>query len=212
MEIPINAQVECTDGGYGHSVYVLINPVVNQVTNLVVKEDSSPNTVYIVPVNLVKETISDKIRLVCSKAEMQKMDPFIKKAFIGEEVPDKSYGHNAGMGPFFRFPYVTADRTVYEPVENQHNPPQELTVHRGTRVEAMDGYVGKLDEFVINPDNGQITHLVMREGHLWGQKEVTIPVSLIDHYQDKTVYLKLNKKSIEALAGIPIHHDLAKGE
>ena len=39
MEIPLNAQVECTDGVCGRSAFVLIDPVVDQVANLVVKED-----------------------------------------------------------------------------------------------------------------------------------------------------------------------------
>ncbi len=38
MEIPLNAQVECTDGVCGHSACVLINPVTDQVTHLVVQE------------------------------------------------------------------------------------------------------------------------------------------------------------------------------
>jgi hypothetical protein len=29
MEIPLNAQVECTDGICGRSMYVLINPVID---------------------------------------------------------------------------------------------------------------------------------------------------------------------------------------
>ena len=92
MEIPLNAQVECTDGVCGRSVYVLINPVIDQVTHLVVKEDSSPNTEYIVPVDFVSETIVDTIRLRCSKAELEKMDPFIKTTFIEEKVPDTNLG------------------------------------------------------------------------------------------------------------------------
>ena len=47
IEIPLNAQVECTDGVCGRSVDVLINPVIDRVTHLVVKEDASPNTKYI---------------------------------------------------------------------------------------------------------------------------------------------------------------------
>lgn len=37
-----------------------------------------------------------------------------------------------------------------------------------------------------------ITHLVLRESHLWGQKDVTIPVSEIDRMEDNVVYHKLN--------------------
>jgi hypothetical protein len=44
----------------------------------------------------------------------------------------------------------------------------------------------------------------MREGHLWGKKDVAIPVSGIDHYEENTVYLKLSKQQIEALPAVPI--------
>jgi hypothetical protein len=37
------------------------------------------------------------------------------------------------------------------------------------------------------------------EGHLWGKKEVAIPVSAIDRIEADTVYLKLDKKSIASL-------------
>ena len=62
MEIPLNVQVECTDGVCGRSAFVLINPVVEEVTHLVVREDSFPNTEYIVPVDWVAETIADTIQ------------------------------------------------------------------------------------------------------------------------------------------------------
>ena len=208
MEIPLNAQVECTDGVCGRSVYVLINPVVDQVTHLVVREDSSPNTEYIVPVDVVTATIADTIRLRCSKAELEKMDPFIKTEFIEEKVPDMYSGYSGGMygmGAYYYLPYVTPERTVHVPVEHQQIPPGELAVRRGTRVEATDGYVGKVDEFVVNPENGHITHLVMREGHLWGQKDVIIPLSAMGETREDTVFLKLDKHQIESLPTFPVH-------
>ncbi len=210
MQIPLNAQVECTDGVYGRSAFVLIDPVVDQVANLVVKEDSSPNTEYIVPVKFVTETIAGTICLSCSKAELEKMDPFIKTRFIQEKMPDRysRYGGGmSGLGSLYYMPYATPDRTVYEKEEIQQIPPGELTVRRGTRVEATDGYVGKVDEFVVHPDTGHITHLVMREGHLWGKKDVIIPLSALkpmgDTYED-TVFLNLDKQQIEALPEFPL--------
>jgi hypothetical protein len=44
MEIPLNAQVECTDGACGRSEYVLINLVSDNVTHVVVKEDRYART------------------------------------------------------------------------------------------------------------------------------------------------------------------------
>jgi hypothetical protein len=59
MEIPLNAQIECTDGICGLSTFVLINLVMDGVTHLVVKENESPNEEYIVLVDLVKETLTN---------------------------------------------------------------------------------------------------------------------------------------------------------
>lgn len=207
MKIPLNAKVECTDGICGRSEYILINPVVDQVTYLVVEEDESPNTEYMVPVDFVTETIADTIQLRCSKAEMEKMELFIKTTYIQEMVPDRGYeygGGMSGMGSSYYMPFVTPAVTVYESVDNQQIPPGDLAVRRGTRVEATDGFVGHVDEFVVNPENGYITHMVMREGHLWGQKDVIIPLSAMGETHEDTVFLKLDKQQIESLPTFPV--------
>jgi sporulation protein YlmC with PRC-barrel domain len=205
MEIPLNVQVECSDGACGRSEFVLIDPVADKVTHLVVKEDSS-NTEYIVPVDFVAETIADTIRLRCTKAKLEKMHPFIKTKFIEEKVPNSNLasGGTYGLGSYYYLPYVKSETPIYEAVEHQQIPPGELAVSRGTRVEATDGYVGQVDEFVVNPKNGHITHLVMREGHLWGQKDVIIPISAIRNTHMDTVFLKLDKHQIEALPTFPL--------
>lgn len=160
---PFKRSSWCTDGVCGRYEYVLINPVSDQVTHLVVKEDLSPNTEYIVPVDFVAETIADTIRLRCSKAELEKMDPFINTTFIEEKMLDRNYdgGVNYGMGTPYYSPYVTPEIIVRVPLEVMQIPPGELAVRRGIRLEATDGYVGHVDEFVVNPGNGHITHLVM---------------------------------------------------
>ena len=206
MEIPLNVQVECTDGVCGRSAFVLIDPVADQVTHLVVKEDVS-NKEYIVPVDLIAKTVADSIRLRCDRAKLEKMHPFIKTKFIEEKVPNSNFGSGGtyGLGSYYYLPYVNSEIPVYEAVEQKQIPPGELAVSRGTRVEATDGFVGKVDEFVVNPKNGHITHLVMHEGHLWGRKDVIIPVSAMGDTHDDTVFLKLDKHQIESLPTFPLH-------
>jgi len=206
MEIPLQAKVECTDGVFGTSAYVLINPVTDKVTHLVVKEEASPNTEHIVPVDFVKETIDDTIQLSCSKAELEKMSPFIQTEFVEEKVLDYAgyRGGISGVGSYFYMPYVTSEITVPVTVESQQIPAGELAVHRGTRVEAKDGYVGHVDEFVVNPESGHITHLVMRQGHLWGQKDVVIPISAMVDTGDDTLFLSIDKHQIESLPAFPV--------
>ena len=206
MEIPLNAQVECTDGLYGHSIHILMDPVIDQVTHLVVKQAVSPNTEYIVPVYFVTETIADTIRLSCSKVELKKMDPFIKTEFVEKKVLDYAgyHGGISGMGSYYYMPYVTSEVSVPVTVQHQQIPSGELAIHRGTRVKATNGYVGHIDEFVVNPENGHITYLVMREGHLWGKKDVIIPLSAMDKTRDDTVFLNLNKHQVVSLPTFPI--------
>ena len=203
MEIPLQAQVECTDGFCGISAFALINPVTERVTHLVVREDST-RTEYIVPLDLISETIAGSIQLRCSKAELETMDPFIKMSFIEEEMRSSYDIHQEyGMGSHYYWPYVS--HTIRVPVDIQQIPMGELAVRRGTRVEATDGYVGRVDEFVVNSESGHITHLVMREGHLWGQKDVIIPLSALGDTREDTVFLKLDKSQVESLPTFAVH-------
>ena len=85
-----------------------------------------------------------------------------------------------------------------------HVPLGELEVHAGMEVEATDGKVGKMDELVLDKDSGDITHIQMREGHLWGKKDVAIPVSAVDFTDEKTVYLNIDKKAVGALPAVKV--------
>jgi len=178
MVIPLNAQVECPDGICGRSTYVLINPVFNDVTHVVVKRGLLPKTEYLVPVEYVAGSITNTIRLGINKTEIEKMEPFIKSDYTEEAGPVIYAGYRAGAG--------------------------ELAVHHGTRVEATDGYLGKVDEIVIDSKSCQITHLVVRAGYLWEQKDVFIPLSALGDTFGNTVFLKLNMHEIEGLPTFPL--------
>src|SRR5260221_13830829 len=89
-------------------------------------------------------------------------------------------------------------------ISYQAIPINELAMRRGDRVEATDSHVGWIDEFLVNPATMGITHLVMREGHLWSQKDVTIPVSQIDRIVDGTVHMRLSKQQIQELPALKV--------
>jgi sporulation protein YlmC with PRC-barrel domain len=205
MDISINAKVSCSDGPCGQCTRVIIKPTTEKITHLVVESDHSyPVTEYLVSIKSVVESTPDQIRLSCSNAILMKMPVFEKIQF----VPANLTGYY-GSPYFMMWPFYAPESTEI-PLAKDHIPADELTIRRGARVEATDGHIGRVDEFLINPGNDHITHLVMREGHLWGQKDVTIPVSQIDHYKDNTVYLKLNKQVIDKLSSIPVRHSWDK--
>jgi sporulation protein YlmC with PRC-barrel domain len=198
MDIPLNVKVTCSEGPCGMSTNVVIKPTSEVITHVVVSDDSFPETEYLVPIDMIAESTPDSIRLKCSYLELSKMPVFNQVEFIPS-------GLAGPQGSFtMLWPYVTPEAN-YITVENEHIPANELTIRRGAGVEATDGRVGRVDEFLIDPADDVITHLVLREGHLWGQKNITIPLSQIDRIEDNTVWLKLDKQSIETLPAIPIH-------
>lgn len=78
-------------------------------------------------------------------------------------------------------------------------PAGHMELAPGMKINASGQMVGKLDEVVRNPKSGTITYLRMREGHLWGKKDVDIPVSAVDFTDEYTIYLKIDKDAVEAL-------------
>jgi hypothetical protein len=196
MDIPINAKVTCADGPYGKTTSIILKPTTGKVTHVAIHSNSFPETEYLVSIDKIIESKPDEIYLSCTRDEIDQLPVFNKIEFI----PSTLTGFT--QGPYVMWPYYATAPGIS--LEREEIPIDEMSIRRGAGVEATDGHVGRVDEFLINPTNDRISHLVMREGHLWGRKDVTIPVRQIDHYEDNTVYLKMSKDDVEKLPSIPV--------
>ena len=204
-EIPINAKVECTDGPCGHSTDLIVNPVQRRITHVVVKDETLPGSSdRLVPVEHVADASSNLIRLGCSRAEVAEMQPFTTTQYIKNVTP--TYINTAisiDTDVIWEDPVVSYD-TEYAPLPEHHIPAGERAVYRGMAVNTGKHKVGQVDELVVDPDGERVTHLIMRTGHLWGKKDVTIPVSAIDLVGEDTVWLKIDKEAVGALPSVPV--------
>jgi len=224
MKIPVNVEVQCADGLCGQSTRVVLNPVTQQLTHIVVEISRFPSTERVVPLDKLAETTATMIRLSCTKEELKAMPDFVEHHYVRVEKPTynlsdglgwaglgytgpSSSGPSSGPGMIMALPYAVPARhgemEVID-VKSESIAPAELAVHRGARVEATDGQVGQVDDFLVDTKSGHITHLILREGHLWGQKDVTIPVAQIEREEENAVFLKLDKEAIGALPAIPV--------
>ena len=61
MDIPVNVDVYCDEVLCGRSTYVILNPVTDQVTHLVVKQETFPATDRLVPASLIAESTPHRI-------------------------------------------------------------------------------------------------------------------------------------------------------
>jgi sporulation protein YlmC with PRC-barrel domain len=153
----------------------------------------------LVPVKLVVNTAAELILLHCSLEQFSKLELFNQTHFIHGDLPH----HATDPALTLLWPHATpAKRTVGDRV--RAIPPGELAVRRGASVRATDGRIGRVDQFLVDPQSGNITHLCLREGHLWEGKQVCIPVSAIDRIREKVVHLKIDKEAVAALPSIDI--------
>ena len=82
-------------------------------------------------------------------------------------------------------------------------PEGEVEVRRGEHVHATDGDIGRIQGFVIDPTDHQLTHVLLDEGHLWGTKRVAIPISAVKDVSDG-VRLSLTKAEVGELPAVDV--------
>ncbi len=187
MEIPINAEVKCKDGVCGRSTYIIVNPANRQITHVVVKLADWPHTERLVPIELVRNSGDNALELDCTCSHLITLKHFVDSKYVRESHPNPI---SPGALPL----------SMLVRKEFYRIPEGELAVQEGAHVNATDGAIGRVDEFVIDPVTDRITHLIVHEGHLWGQHNITIPVTAVDRIEADVVYLKLTRDAVKELA------------
>jgi sporulation protein YlmC with PRC-barrel domain len=197
-QFAIGAEVSCTDGACGKLSRVVVDPVARAVTHLIVEPRRGHEPARLVPVSLA-DSGAGEIRLNCTSAEFDVLDPAEETRFIEDydDVPNyrttdvvfwPHYGYRGARGGL-----ATSD-TI---------PPGEVEVKRGEHVHASDGHIGQVDGLVIDPDSHRVTHVVLQEGHLWGRKDVAIPVSTVTRVEDH-IEVSLSKQQVQDLPPVDI--------
>lgn len=199
MNIPLNAEVHCQDGICGDSVRVIIDPRTQQVTHFVVRKRKSPRLEKLVPGALVSGTTLDTIDLCLRSDELANMEDFKETRFdhVDVETSKMAAVHNGSEGIAYWPSVNSKEQTVS--LEKERLPRGELAIRRGIEVFATDGPAGKVGEFLVDSEDGHITHMIMRTGHLWNQREITVPVAQIDRIDQNRVFLHLDKRHIKTL-------------
>ena len=197
MEIPLNAHVFCSDGSAGHVTRIVLNPLTQTTTDIVVRESSPFGAERVVPIESIVESTHDRVTLRLTRKELAAFQRFMVTEYVALEHDEPEIGY--GQGYIFLWPWSPFGPKTMA-ISEPGVPPEELSVRRGFEVDATDGRVGTIDEFMVNPEHGTITHLVVRAGHLWGAHDVTIPISQIASIDAGSVRLKLDKHAVAGLA------------
>jgi len=206
----IGSDASCTEGVCGEVSRVVVDPVARAVTHLVVEPKGRQGLGRLVPLELVDAT-EGEIRLRCGLAEFENLDAAEETQFVPgtrgyaaygpEQVlswPYSSLGGSAGVGG--DMVAGVSETVTYDTV-----PVGEVAVRRGDRVHATDDKIGQVEGLVINPRNHHVTHVLLQEGHLWGRKQVAIPISAVTGVDDG-IRLNITKHQVQDLPPVDIDH------
>ena len=205
----IGAAATCSDGPCGAVSRVVVDPVARALTHLVVEPEHRSGLGRLVPLEMV-ESDGDGIRLRSTLAEFDQLPSAEETDFLpGGSGYDAYEAHEAYYWPYFGLEGGADPRiALASAVETRDMlPPGEVGVQRGEAVRATDGEVGKVEGLVIDSAAGHVTHVLLQEGHLWGRKQVAIPIGSVEKI-DQGITVKLTKHEIEALPAIGVteHH------
>jgi sporulation protein YlmC with PRC-barrel domain len=200
----IGTEARCADGACGKVSRVVVDPVARAVTHLVIGRQGVPR---LVPLDLIDAT-TGQIRLGCTLAEFDKLDPAEKTQFLLGSRHDTGYPPDQvltmpyyGLADRYNLPRQADMHITYDTL-----PLGEVAVRRGEQVHATDGTIGQVQGLVIDPGSRHVTHVLLQEGHLWGRKEVAIPISAVTAVGEDGVQLSLTKQQVQELPPVGIDH------
>jgi sporulation protein YlmC with PRC-barrel domain len=196
---------------------VVVDPVARAVTHLVVEPKHRHGAGRLVPLDLVDATTGE-VRLRCTLAEFEKLDPAEETQFRpGSGYPGfpgygseqvlswRYYGLSMGDGTSLSSSAGPGSGRVMRTATYDSVPLGEVEVRRGEHVHATDGEVGRVEGLVIDPRNHHVTHVLLQEGHLWGRKEVAIPIGAVTGVEDG-IRLNISKQEVADLPPVDIDH------
>jgi hypothetical protein len=196
--VTIGAEVSCDDGVCGNIDRVVLDPVRRNLTHLVIATNHRHHLDRLVPIELV-DSADEAVLLHCSPAEFEQLADAEETELIkGADGGDWGYEPSQRLS----LPYFGLGRSgpelgtagmeglglagagaLPESITYDKVPMGEVEVRRGQHVITIDGPIGRVRGLVIDPADYHVTHVLLEHGHLWGEKEVAIPISAVTHRQ-----------------------------
>ena len=205
--IGIDAEVRCSDGPCGQVRCVVIDPVAQEVTHIVVEAKHRQGLGRLVPLDLISAAGND-ILLQCDLAAFEDLGVAEEIQFMPGSVGYATYGpQDTLVLPYYGLGWAAGTAAEYTAQALTHDalPLREVGVHRGDRVHATDGEIGMVKGLVIERATHRVTHVLLQEGHLWGRKEVAIPIGAVTGLEGR-IELNIPKSAVQGLPPVDIEH------
>ncbi len=203
-EFRVGAVVQGEDGELGRLDTLIVDPINRQVTHLVVSHDRlAPR--LLVPVDKVVTASVDSVTIDLDEDSLHKCVRFDQPDF--NEPGDDWVAEDVMLDPgsYFLQPFASP-LDGWALATHERVPRGEVSIRRGSEVYTSDGTrAGHVDEFLVDPADDHITHVVLREGHVFTHDDdVVIPVTNATHVEEGRIVLDIDLAQLAALDHIPV--------
>ena len=215
MKLELGSPVSCTDGPFGELADVVIDPIARRVTHLVVAPDHQHGLARLVPIDLATaaNNADTAVSLDCTLEHARQLPSVEEFAYLRlGEFPANDPDWDVGIENVLALPYYGYAGLGEPPIDYDPNvsmtydrvPKGEIEIRRASEVLSADGHrLGHVDGFLVDTDD-QITHVVLERGHLWGRRDVTIPIGAVTQVKTDSVTVRLTKDEVAALPSVPV--------
>jgi sporulation protein YlmC with PRC-barrel domain len=215
VRLELGKPVRCSDDELGTLADVVIDPTTKRITHLVVDPSHEDFAgARLVPVDLAKAGDDDStgISLSCTVAEAGQLPDVHEFAYLRlGEFPVDDPDWDVGVQDVLATPYYESTGLGYAGelpanvgVTYDRVPKGEVEIRRSSAVFSGDQHhLGHVDGFVVEEDH--VTHVVLERGHLWGRREVTIPIGAVAKVENDAVTLSLSKDEVGDLPAVRVH-------
>ena len=208
----IGADAICTDGVCGKVIRLVVDPVARAVTHLVVEPGHRPGLGRLVPLDLVDAATPKEVRLRCTRAEFDQLGFAEDTDFAPQTGLDQYPGYSAEQ--IYTWPYYSPIAAEGTPQAQEYGltgtdslPLDEVGVRRNERVFATDGEIGRVEGLVVDPRNHHVSHVLLQAGHVFGRREVTVPIgAIIVTRVEDSVRLNITKQQVANLPPVDTDH------
>jgi hypothetical protein len=209
----IGSKVRCTDGVCGKLLSVVVDPIARAVTHIVVEPEHRWGLGRLIPLAQVESTDGphDQVTLRCTLADFERFESAEQTEFITSEGAEFGYDGEVLTLPYYGLGLGQPGLDDFggnapQPIVYEKLPVGEVSVRRGQSVDATDGHIGKVAGLVIDRADGHVTHVLLQEGHLWGKREVALPISAVATVgaEGGGVRLNLSKDQVDQLPPVDL--------
>jgi sporulation protein YlmC with PRC-barrel domain len=210
MQLELDAPVRCGGEVVGKIADVVIDPATQRLTHIVVETPDMQARLVSAELVNEKDAGEEGVALTCSRDAFNALESVRDVAFLRfDEFPAADDDSDVGVEEVVAMPQYEAvaigglDSNVA--LTYDRIPKGEVEIRRSSVVNSADGHrLGHAEAFVVA--DGKVTHILLERGHLWGTRDVTIPIEAVESIATDCVTVSLSKDEVGALPSVRVHH------